>query len=136
MPTSCPGRGSCALRVQGGRPQSRACRAGTTPQIEIPIPETGVLKSLEALADRYAAAGVRASGPAIVDPPTALSPARRLGRERRRCLAAARLRDVGKIGVPPAILAKAGRRTRRGGRIMRDHVRVGVELLSALPETR
>ena len=108
----------------------------TTPQVEIPIPETGVLKSLEALADRYAAAGVRASGPAIVD--TAHQLCRRLGvsvAERRRCLAAARLRDVGKIGVPPAILAEAGRRTPVEERIMRDHVRVGVELLSALPET-
>jgi len=109
----------------------------TTPQVEIPIPDTGVLRSLEALADRYAAAGSRASGPTIVD--TAHQLCRRLGvsvAERRRCLAAARLRDIGMVAVPPDVLAKPGPLTPGELRIMRDHVRVGMELLRALPETR
>ena len=108
----------------------------TTPQVEIPIPDTGVLRSLEALADRYAAAGSRASGPAIVD--TAHQLCRRLGvsvAERRRCLAAARLRDIGMVAIPPDILAKMEPLTPAERRILRDHVRVGVELLRAFPET-
>jgi diguanylate cyclase (GGDEF)-like protein len=106
----------------------------TSPQVEIPIPETGVLRSLEALADRYAGEGGDRS---IVDVAHRLC--RELGvtvAERRRCLAAARLRDVGKIGVPPEVLAQRGPLTAAEERLARDHVRVGVELLAALPETR
>jgi diguanylate cyclase (GGDEF)-like protein len=110
----------------------------TTPQVEIPIADTGVLRSLEALADTYAvASGSHASGPAIVDVTHHLC--RRLGvsvAERRRSLAAARLRDIGMIAVPPDILAKPGQLTPAELRTVRDHVRVGVELLRALPETR
>jgi two-component system cell cycle response regulator len=110
----------------------------TTAQVEIAIADTGVLRSLEALADRCAAAaGARPSGPAIVDVTHQLC--RRLGvsvAERRRSLAAARLRDIGLIAVPPDILAKPGPLTPAELRVMRDHVRVGVELLQALPETR
>ena len=110
--------------------------AGTSPQTAIPIPETGVLRSLEALADRYAADGARPDC-AIVDVADRLCG--ELGvsvDERRRCLAAARLRDVGKIGVPPGILGKPAPLTAAERRIQEDHVRVGAELLAALPETR
>jgi hypothetical protein len=102
-----------------------------SPQVDIPIPDTGVLRHLEVLADRYA----EPYG-GIVD--AAHRICRELGvtvAQRRRCLAAARLRDIGKIAVPPAILARTGRLTAAEERLMRDHVRVGVELLSALPET-
>jgi len=102
-----------------------------TPQVDIPIPDTGVLRRLEVIADRYAE-----PHRGIVD--VAHRICRELGvtvAERRRCLAAARLRDIGMIAVPPAILAKTGRLTPTEERIMRDHARVGAELLSALPET-
>jgi hypothetical protein len=102
-----------------------------TPQVDIPIPDTGVLRRLEVLADRYVE-----PHRGIVD--VAHRICRELGvtvAERRRCLAAARLRDIGMIAVPPAILARPGRLTPTEERIMRDHVRVGAELLSALPET-
>jgi putative two-component system response regulator len=56
--------------------------------------------------------------------------------ERRRCLGAARLRDVGTIGVPPELLAKTAPLTVAERRIVQDHVRIGAELLAALPETR
>lgn len=103
----------------------------TSPQVEIPIPKTGVLRSLEAIADRYAH-----EGSAIVD--VAHRVCRELGvslTERRRCLAAARLRDIGKIAVPPTIRAKAGPLTPLEEQLMGDHVRAGCELLSAFPET-
>jgi diguanylate cyclase (GGDEF)-like protein len=104
-----------------------------SPQIKIPIPDTGVLRSLETLADRYA----EETDHTIVDVADRICRELRVTlAERRRCLAAARLRDVGKIAVPPAILAKAGPLTPAEERIVRDHVRVGCELLSALPETR
>jgi HD-GYP domain-containing protein (c-di-GMP phosphodiesterase class II) len=108
-----------------------------SPQIEIPIPDPGILRSLEALADRYADAQGAPCDRAIVDVTHRLC--RELGvslSERRRCLAAARLRDIGKVAVPPAILGKAAPLTPAEERILRDHVRVGCELLSALPETR
>jgi diguanylate cyclase (GGDEF)-like protein len=109
--------------------------SGSSSQTAMPIPETGVVRSLEALADRFATGG--SPDRAIVDVAHRLC--HELGMsvsERRRCLAAARLRDVGKIGVPPEILAKAGPLTGAERRIERDHVRIGVELLAALPETR
>ena len=109
----------------------------TSPQVEIPIPQTGVLRSLEALADRYAGGDGTAGDRSIVDVAHRLC--RELGvtvTERRRCLAAARLRDIGKIGVAPEILAQHGPLTAAQERMQRDHVRIGVELLAALPETR
>jgi diguanylate cyclase (GGDEF)-like protein len=110
----------------------------TTPQVDVPIPETGVIRCLEKLADRYAdASGSHVSGPAIVSIAHRLCC--RLGvsvAERRRCLAAARLRDIGMVAVPPAILAKPGPLTQHERRIVQEHVRVGAELLTALPETR
>jgi two-component system, cell cycle response regulator len=108
---------------------------GSSSRAAMPTPETGVLQSLEALADRFATGG--SPDCAIVDVVHRLC--RELGvsvSERRRCLAAARLRDVGKIGVPPEILAKAGPLTGAERRIERDHARIGAELLAALPETR
>jgi two-component system, cell cycle response regulator len=109
--------------------------SGSSSPTAMPIPETGVVRSLEALADRFATGG--SPDRAIVDVAHRLC--RELGMsvsERRRCLAAARLRDVGKIGVPPEILAKTGPLTGAERRIERDHVRIGAELLAALPETR
>jgi diguanylate cyclase (GGDEF)-like protein len=111
--------------------------AGTSPQTAIPIPETGVLRSLEALADRYAGAGSGTPDCAIVGVADRLCG--ELGvsvDERRRCLAATRLRDVGKIGVPPAILGKSGRLTAAERSAACEHVRAGVEMLEAFPETR
>ena len=108
---------------------------GTSPQTETPMPKPGVLSSLEALADRYAD-GATGEG-AVVDVVQRLC--HELGvtiTERRRCLTAARLRDIGKIGMPPEISAKGGPPTAPERRTERDHVRVGAELLAALPETR
>jgi diguanylate cyclase (GGDEF)-like protein len=109
----------------------------TSPQVEMPIPQSGIIPNLEALADSHAHADGRAGGGAIVDIAHRLC--RELGvtlAERRHCLAAARLRDIGRIGVPPAIRSKRGRLTHAETLRERDHVRVGAELLAALPETQ
>jgi putative nucleotidyltransferase with HDIG domain len=50
-------------------------------------------------------------------------------------LAAARLHDIGKVGTPAHILTKPGPLTPAEKAVMQDHVRVGAELLAALPET-
>lgn len=55
-----------------------------------------------------------------------------LGFDAARCRAiylAAPLHDVGKIGIPDAILAKAGRLTDREMAMMREHVMIGVNIL-------
>jgi diguanylate cyclase (GGDEF)-like protein len=109
--------------------------SGGAPQTALPIPETGVVRSLELLADRYAVRGA----PDCVIVEVANRLCGELGvsvAERRRCLGAARLRDVGTIGVPPELLAKAAPLTVAERRIVQDHVRIGAELLAALPETR
>jgi len=56
--------------------------------------------------------------------------------QRRRCLSAARLHDVRKVGIPPAILTKPGALRPAEWAIMRDHVRIGAELLAACDQTR
>jgi putative nucleotidyltransferase with HDIG domain len=56
--------------------------------------------------------------------------------QRRRCLVAARLHDIGKIGVPKRILGKAGPLTDEEWSVMREHVRLGVDMLLRCPETR
>jgi putative nucleotidyltransferase with HDIG domain len=43
---------------------------------------------------------------------------------------AAPLHDIGKIGIPDAVLNKPGRHTEEETRIMRGHVEIGVEMLS------
>ena len=109
----------------------------SAPQREIPIPETGVVAQLEALADRLDGEQAQQEHSlAMVDVAHRLC--RSLGvsvAERRRCLAAARLHDIGKVGTPGHILTKPGPLTPAEKAVMQDHVRVGAELLAALPET-
>jgi two-component system, cell cycle response regulator len=109
----------------------------SAPQREIPIPETGVVAQLEALADRLDGEQAQQEHSlAMVDVTHRLC--RSLGvsvAERRRCLAAARLHDIGKVGTPGHILRKPGPLTPAEKAVMQDHVRVGAELLAALPET-
>jgi response regulator RpfG family c-di-GMP phosphodiesterase len=52
--------------------------------------------------------------------------------------AAAPLHDIGKIGIPDAILLKPGRHTERERAIMRTHVEIGAAILShsEVPELR
>lgn len=55
-----------------------------------------------------------------------------LGLPSSRCQAiylAAPLHDIGKIGIPDAILAKAGRLTEKEIAVMREHVAIGVNIL-------
>jgi putative nucleotidyltransferase with HDIG domain len=57
------------------------------------------------------------------------------GRQRRHLAAAALLHDLGKLGVPPAVLDKPGRLTDDEARLVREHPALGVRLLRPhLPE--
>jgi two-component system cell cycle response regulator len=109
-----------------------------SPQRSIPIPETGTVAWLEALADRLdSEQALQEHSVAMIDIAARLCG--RLGvsiTERRLCLAAARLHDIGKVGTPLHILTKPAPLTTAETIIMRDHVRTGVELLLACPETR
>jgi diguanylate cyclase (GGDEF)-like protein/putative nucleotidyltransferase with HDIG domain len=120
-----------------GRNLSHVGFAGS-PQRTIPIPETGAVGWLELLADRLDGEQARQEhSMAMVELAALLC--RRIGASvdvRRRCLSAARLHDIGKVGTPHHILIKPGPLTTAEMLIMRDHVRVGVEILSACPETR
>lgn len=55
--------------------------------------------------------------------------------QRRRCLLAARLHDIGKVGVPAELLAKAEPLTAAERLILHEHVRIGVDLLRRCDET-
>ena len=109
-----------------------------SPQRSIPIPETGAVGWLEGLADRLDGEQARQEH-SIAMVELAALPCERVGVSvtvRRRCLSAARLHDIGKVGTPHHILIKPGPLTTSEMLIMRDHVHAGVEILSACPETR
>jgi two-component system, cell cycle response regulator len=109
-----------------------------TPQRSIPIPETGAVGWLELLADRLDSEQARQEHSVAMVELAALL-CTRTGVSvsvRRRCLTAARLHDVGKVATPLHILTKPGPLTTSETIIMRDHVRAGVEILAACPETR
>jgi two-component system cell cycle response regulator len=109
-----------------------------SPQRSITTSETGTVAWLEALADRLdSEQALQEHSVAMIDIAARLC--RRLGvsvTDRRLCLAAARLHDIGKVGTPLHILTKPAQLTTAEMIIMRDHVRTGVELLLACPETR
>jgi diguanylate cyclase (GGDEF)-like protein/putative nucleotidyltransferase with HDIG domain len=110
----------------------------STPQRQIPIPELGVIGNLEALADRLdGAQALQEHSMAMVDVAERLCGALGVSTaQRRRCLGAARLHDVGKVGTPAHILGKPGPLTAAEQVIMQDHVRVGVEILRSFATTR
>jgi diguanylate cyclase (GGDEF)-like protein/putative nucleotidyltransferase with HDIG domain len=122
---------------QAGRNRVHVGRA-SSPQRQIPIPELGVIGDLLALADRLdGAQALQEHSMAMVDIAARLCAALGVTTvQRRRCLAAARLHDVGKIGTPHHILGKPGALTVAEQAVMQDHVRVGVELLNAFSTTR
>ena len=107
------------------------------PQRSIPIPETGTVGWLEALADRLDGdQALQEHSIAMVELASQLC--KRTGASvavRRRCLSAARLHDIGKVATPHHILTKQTALTAAETLVMRDHVRAGVEILSACPET-
>jgi putative nucleotidyltransferase with HDIG domain len=109
-----------------------------SPQRSIPIPETGAVGWLEALADRLdSEQACQEHSIAMVELADLLC--KRTGASvavRRRCLSAARLHDIGKVATPHHILIKPGPLTTAETLIMRDHVRAGVEILYACPQTR
>lgn len=109
----------------------------SAPQRKIPL-DTAVVAYLQRLADRLdGEQAAQEHSLAMVDVAARL--AEMVGLtvdQRRRCLAAARLHDVGKVGVPPAILTKPGALTAAEWEIMREHVRVGADLLAACDQTR
>jgi diguanylate cyclase (GGDEF)-like protein/putative nucleotidyltransferase with HDIG domain len=109
-----------------------------SPQRTFPIPDSAVLQRLERLADRVdGAQALQEHSMAMIDVAARLCDALGVSiAERRRCIGAARLHDIGKIGTPPFILTKPGALTRSERRVMQDHVRVGVELLESIPQTR
>jgi two-component system, cell cycle response regulator len=123
-------KGAGRNRVHIGAPES--------PQRHVPVLETGVVTQLELLADRLdGLQALQEHSMAMLDLANRICLALDVSvAERRRCLSAARLHDIGKIGTPHHILTKPGPLSAAEQLVMRDHVRVGVELLSALPETR
>jgi two-component system, cell cycle response regulator len=110
----------------------------SSPQRSIPMPDAGSVAWLEALADRLDGEQARQEHSiAMID--IAAQLCRSVGvstPQRRRCLAAARLHDIGKVGTPLYILTKPAPLTTAETMVMQDHVRTGVELLLACPETR
>jgi two-component system cell cycle response regulator len=52
---------------------------------------------------------------------------------RRRCVLAARLHDIGKIGVPAAILEKPGPLTTEEWRLVQQHPAIGARLVALVP---
>jgi two-component system cell cycle response regulator len=109
-----------------------------SPQRSIPIPETGTVGWLEVLADRLDSEQARQEHSIAMVELAALL-CKRTGVSisvRRRCLSAARLHDIGKVATPLHILTKPAPLTTSETIVMRDHVRAGVEILSACPETR
>lgn len=109
-----------------------------SPQRSIPIPETGAVGWLEVLADRLDSEQARQEHSIAMVELAALL-CKRTGASvsvRRRCLSAARLHDIGKVATPLHILTKPAPLTTSETIIMRDHVRAGVEILAACPETR
>jgi two-component system, cell cycle response regulator len=108
-----------------------------SPQRTVPIPDSAVLARLERLADRLdGAQALQEHSMAMVDVSARLCEVLGVSiAERRRCIGAARLHDIGKIGTPPFILMKPGALTPSERRVIRDHVRVGVELLESIPQT-
>jgi diguanylate cyclase (GGDEF)-like protein/putative nucleotidyltransferase with HDIG domain len=109
-----------------------------SPQRSIPIPETGTVGWLEVLADRLDGEQARQEHSIAMVELAALL-CNRIGVSvsvRRRCLSAARLHDIGKVGTPHHILTKPASLSTSEMMTMRDHVRTGVEILAACPETR
>ncbi|HEX5197389.1 MAG TPA: diguanylate cyclase [Gaiellales bacterium] len=109
-----------------------------SPQRSIPIPETGTVGWLEALADRQDSKQARQEHSiAMVELASRLCALTGVSvAVRRRCLSAARLHDIGKVATPHHILTSPAALTPAEMTVMRDHVRAGVEILSACPETR
>ena len=110
---------------------------GGAPQVSVPMLASGIVEHFERLADHlddeqaaqeHSTAMLRLSARLCEMLGVTVA-------QRRRCLAAARLHDIGKVGTPLHILRKPGPLTADELAIMRDHVRVGVELLEASPET-
>jgi two-component system, cell cycle response regulator len=123
-------KGAGRNRVHIGAPESH--------QRHTPVLETGVLTQFELLADRLDGKQAQQEhSMAMLDLANRICLALDVSvAERRRCLSAARLHDIGKIGTPHHILTKPGPLSAAEQLVMRDHVRAGVELLRAFPETR
>ena len=109
-----------------------------SPQRRFPTPDSAVLGRLERLADRLDGAQSRQEhSMAMVEVCARMCEVLGVSiAERRRCMGAARLHDIGKVGTPPFILTKPGKLTPMERRIVQDHVRVGVELLGSIPNIR
>jgi diguanylate cyclase (GGDEF)-like protein len=119
----------------------RGCvRVGSTPPShrDLPLPHSGALDFLETLADRLdRAQSEQEHSAAMLEVSARLCETLGLSvDQRRRCLAAARLHDVGKVAIPRSILTKPGALTAAEWEIMRTHVQAGVDLLEVCPETR
>ena len=100
-------------------------------------PDGGILSHLEQLAGTLDGdPKLRRHAEAMADVTARLC--KRMGvsaAQRRRCLVAASLHDIGRVGTPRHILAKPGPLSAAEMMVVRDHVRTGVDLLLAFPET-
>jgi two-component system, cell cycle response regulator len=104
----------------------------------LPVPDTTAYRMLESLADQLdAEQAEQEHSLAMLDLAGQLADRLHLSTDqRRRCLLAARFHDVGKVGIPARILTKPGRLSDAEWEVMREHVRIGVELLARCAETR
>jgi two-component system, cell cycle response regulator len=103
----------------------------------LPVPDNTALSFLERLADQLdREQAEQEHSRAMMDISSQLCDRLDMSTDqRRRCLMAARLHDVGKVGVPAQILAKPGKLSDAEWSVMREHVRIGVDLLRRCPET-
>jgi two-component system, cell cycle response regulator len=126
-----------ALYAAKAAGRDRMFAAGAAQVRTLPTPQTPALAYLEALADQLdREQSEQSHSAAMLVLASQLCDALGLTTaQRRRCLVAARLHDVGKVGVPDHILTKPGPLTPEEWEVMRDHVRLGVELLRRAPET-
>ena len=120
-----------------GRNRVHVGAAGVTVR-SLPMPESSVLSFLQGLADQLdREQSEDEHSLAMLELSARLCDALRLApARRRRCLTAARLHDIGKLGIPAAILTKQGPLSAHEWVVMREHVRIGVDLLERCAETR
>lgn len=107
------------------------------PQRTVPIPDRDLIPFLEMLADRVDnAQSDQEHSMAMLEITRRLAASLGLTLDqRRRCLAAARLHDIGKVGVPSSILTKPGPLTDAERQRMCEHAQIGATLLEAFPQT-
>ena len=128
-------RAIAAAKVQGGDAVRMADEAGAPDEGLPALDAVGVVTYLESVADDVDQRQ-DVEGHSLACAAWAGRVADALGLDeavRWRCVAAARFHDVGKVTVPNAILAKAGRLTEEEWRRVREHPAQGARLVELAP---